>query len=261
MAANGQGGGDICVRRGVVLAPVVHPTRRLQAVVGLEARTWEERLGPRPPLGRTPQRGPVAVPVPLVRRRQEHLHGPPGAHQLVEPLQPVRLRAMDQGRQQQVVKLVRATQARRHLGPHFFQCGGVKARQIPRLNGQAPAQLHLAGAPLLQRGVVEVRVRLPVDYFVREHGGLHRVHEMGPDGARVQAGDEVLQPVYVHGLVEAIVEHLANYHVVRQLYGAGGRVLLAGGQSWEYRRHEVVRLHALDGQGIFLASPEAQDGQ
>ena len=159
------------------------------------------------------------------------------------------------------MQLVRATGAGATSARTFSRGGGVKARQVAGLDGQAPAQLDLAGTPLLQGGVVEVRVRLPVDDLMREHRRLHRVDEMGPDGAGMQAGDEVLEPVDVHGLVEAIVEHLAHDHVVGQLDRAGRRVLLARGQGGEDRRHEVVRLHALDGQGVFLPAPETQDGQ
>ena len=96
--ANGEGSGDVGVRWGLVLAADVFPTCRREAEVGLEARCREESLGPRASLGGTPQRGPAAVPAPCARPcGNQQLHGPAGAYQLLEPLQPVLPRAMDQG--------------------------------------------------------------------------------------------------------------------------------------------------------------------
>ena len=104
----------------------------------------------------------------------------PVATSSLEPVLPIGPGAVDQGGQQQVVELLRAAGSRRHLGPYFFQGGGVEAGQVTRLDGQAPAQLHLAGAPFLQRGVVEEGVRLAVDYLVRKHRRLDGVDEMRP---------------------------------------------------------------------------------
>ena len=264
MAPQSQSGGDVGVGRLLPLGAATATAssasleKRGEPVVGLKTAVREQRLGPVPPLGGAPEH---AAPLAFAPRRHEHFHGPPRGHQLPAPLLPVRPRSVDQGRQQQVVQLVRAPWARRHLGPDFFQSGAVEARQVPGFHGQAPAQLHLAGTSLLKGGVVEVGVRLAVYDLVRENRRFHRVDEMGPDRSRVQVGHEGLQPVDVHGLVEAIVEHLAHDYMVGQLDGAGRGVFLASGQGGENRRHEVVGLHALDRQGVLLPAPEAQDGQ
>ena len=54
------------------------------------------------------------------------------------------------------------------------------------------------------------------------------------------------QAVDVHGLVQAVVQGLADQQMVGDLQRAGRDVFLAGGQGREHRGHQVVGFHPLD---------------
>ena len=88
-----------------------------------------------------------------------------------------------------------------------------------------------------------------------------RLDEVDPGRPRLQTTEHGYQTVDVHGFVKTVVEGLADEDMVGNLDGPGRRVLLAGGQGGEDGRHQIVGLHPLDGQGVLLAPPEAEDGQ
>ena len=96
---------------------------------------------------------------------------------------------------------------------------------------------------------------------MRQHRRLGRVDEVHAHRAALHAAQEGDEPVHVHGLVQAVEEGLAYQHVIGDDHRTARRVLLARRQGREDRRHEVVGLHALDGQGVLLPAPEPQHRQ
>ena len=163
--------------------------------------------------------------------------------------------------QQQVVELFGTPEDRHGLVTDPLD--GVRIESAERLlvDGKAPPHLHRPGPALLEGGVVEEGERLPVQDLVGEHGGFRRLHEVDPDGSLFDAGHRLHQRVDVHGLVQAVVERLAHQDVVGDDDRPAGQVLLAGSESGEDGRHQVVGLHPLDGQRVLPAATEAQDGQ
>ena len=68
------------------------------------------------------------------------------------------------------------------------------------------------------------------------------------------------EPVGVEGLVQGVVDRLADQQVVGDLDRPGG-VVLAGGGLREHGGHQVVGLHALDRGRVAPPVAEAQDHQ
>src|SRR5439155_13747155 len=97
---------------------------------------------------------------------------------------------------------------------------GVEGAEVAGVLGKRAAEGDGAGASLLERGVVEVGVRLRVEHLVGEGGGLGRVLGVEADFACFYAVEDVLQTVDVHRLVHTIVDGLADDGVVRDLDGA-----------------------------------------
>ena len=159
------------------------------------------------------------------------------------------------------MQLLGAAQVRGGFGPDAVEGGGVEPAERLGVQGQAASQLHGPRPALLERSVVEEGEGLAVEDLVRQHGRLGRLHEVHAHRSGLHAPEQGHEPVDVHGLVQAVEERLAHQDVVGDHHRATRRVLLAGRQRGEDRRHEVVGLHALDRQGVLLAAPEAQHRQ
>ena len=87
-----------------------------------------------------------------------------------------------------------------------------------RLEGDAPPEGDRTRPPLLERGVVEERVRPAVHDLVAEHRGLGGVDAVHRDRARCGcAPTSSVEPGEVHRLGEAVVERLADDRVVGDL--------------------------------------------
>ncbi|MCH8974582.1 MAG: hypothetical protein IH869_05855, partial [Chloroflexi bacterium] len=104
--------------------------------------------------------------------------------QIVEPHAPLRRvggvlgdvgLAQHPQRQQRVVRLVDVADRRPRVLLLLRDGVGVQRAEVLRVLGQSPAQRDRAGAPLLQRRVVQEGIGHRVQDLVREDGGLERV--------------------------------------------------------------------------------------
>ncbi len=86
---------------------------------------------------------------------------------------------------------------------------------------------------------------------------LGRLDQVDADPARLDLGQQGAQTVGVEWLGEAVVDRLADQHVIGDGYGTGAGVLLTGGQGRPGRGQQVVGLHALQMDGTSLAPPRA----
>jgi hypothetical protein len=84
----------------------------------------------------------------------------------------------------------------------------VQLREIARGRGQAAAQRHGARAALLERCVVEERVRLAVQDLVRERRRLARVAQVQRELAALDRARDLDRAVDVERLVQAVVHRL-----------------------------------------------------
>ena len=145
------------------------------------------------PLRGRPQRHGVGADV---QRRH-----PARRRQFVEPALPRRLRLHDDQREQRVVQFVGIAHERprrlRHLGDcrriEQARCVGVEARRL--------TQRHRARAPLFERCIVEIGIRIGVEDFVTEGRRLRRVDRNGADLARFDATENREESVEVHCLL------------------------------------------------------------
>ena len=93
---------------------------------------------------------------------------------------------------------------------------------------------------------------------MRKRGRRRRLDRDGRDRAALQCVEHVLQAVDVHRLVQAVVDRLADEHVVGDPDRAG-EVLGTGRLIGEDGRHQVVGPHSNDLRRHFPAAGEPQD--
>ncbi len=86
----------------------------------------------------------------------------------------------------------------------------VEGAEVALVLGERAPQRHRARAALLERRVVEERVRLRVEDLVRERRRLGRVARVQADLAALDALEHVAQPVGVHRLDEAVAHASAR---------------------------------------------------
>ena len=191
-----------------------------------------------------------------------HQAGPAVGLQRVEPLGPFPMRTRRHQGEQQVVQLVRVAQPGTDLVEHDGHRLGVERGQFRRRDGQ-PVRTELAQAApqgqgarpaLLERRVVEIGEGSSAQNGVGEGRGLRRFDRVHGDGARLDPGPHVDQPLDREPFVEAVVHGLAGQHVVGHADRSGRRVLLAGGQPGPHGGEQVVGLHALQVDGAALAA-------
>ncbi len=229
----------------------------------MERGAGEERLDPRPAFRRRTTVTRAFASAPPVGRRTVTVVARPASARASNQARVVGLRVAGRRREQQVVQLLGPADVGRGLGADPAR-GRRRVEPAERLGveGEAPAQLDGPGPALLQRGVVEEGVGLAVQDLVGQHRRLGRVDEVDADRAAPPCGrSRATSPS------TSMASCRQSWRVWRTrtwsgiTTGPAARVLLAGGQGREHRRHEVVGLHALDGQGVLLPAPEPQHGQ
>ena len=231
------------------------------------ARRGDRRRGRTPPPGSSASTQPAPLDGAPQRRARSGAsspasargtRGPSGVDQLGEPARAwSSLGPADDQRQQQVVELLGVAHARARPRPAPARWRPASSRPSDfGLERQAAAQLHGAGAALLERGVVEERVGLAVEDLVREHRRLGRLDEVDPHRRPppcAAAGSTSPSTSIASCRQSSMVWRTSTWSGIS--IGPAGRVLLAGGQGREDRGHQVVGLHALDGQRVLLARP------
>ena len=155
------------------------------------------------------------------------------------------------------MQLLGVARSRRRLRPDLRDRVGVEMRQVVLLERDAAPELHGSRASLLEGCVVEESEGLAVQDLMREQRRLDCLDEMSADLTGAEALEQLSQALEVECLGHAVMHGLAHDRVVRDL-NRPSRVLLAGGQSGEDSRHEVVGLHPLDGGRDSLAPARAQ---
>ena len=183
-----------------------------------------------------------------------------GCAQLLQPGLPrhgFRRGQQHQG-EQQIVQLVGRPQIRGGLRDHLRDGCGIERSQRRGIAGieRAP-ELHRPRSPLLQRGVVEIRVRRRVQDLVRERRRLRRVAREQSQLAALHPLQQPAQTFDVHRLVEAVAQRLPDQGVIGGLDHAG-IVLLALRLRGEDLREQVVGAHAEDVEGDLLAGARPQ---
>ena len=125
---------------------------------------------------------------------------------------------------------------------------------------QHSPHLHGTRTPLFQRSIVEVRVRVRIQDFVRELRRHRRVDRQRANRATANPVEHPPQPVNIHGLGEHVLHHFLDQRMVGNLDIADD-VFLARSHVGEDRRHKIVAANALNLWRNFLAALEAQQRQ
>ncbi len=133
---------------------------------------------------------------------------------------------------------------------------GSRAARSRASSGSPRRVVDSPRAPLLQRGVVEEGVGAAVQDLLGEHRGDDRVHAVRHDLAGPQPDEHRGEAGEVHRLGATVVEGLAHHRMRGDLDRARD-VLLAGCEGGKDRRHQIVRLHALDRRRDAAAPPVA----
>ena len=124
------------------------------------------------------------------------------------------LRHPDQ-RQQGVVQFVRVADHRPGLFCHLGDRCRVQRAEIPgQVRRQAPAHLDGARPPLLERRVIQVRVRVGVQDLVAEGRRHGRVHREAADLAALDAPEHGHEAVHVHRLGQAVADGFPDQRMV-----------------------------------------------
>ena len=107
-----------------------------------------------------------------------------GGDERLEPRLPGGLGLHHHELEERVVQLLGVARLRARLLAHARDRLGVEPPELARVLGQPAAERHRARAALLERRVVEERVRPPVQDLVRERGRLARVAEVDAHARR-----------------------------------------------------------------------------
>ena len=201
-------------------------------------------------LGRAPQRDAVMVDEP----------GATAIVQLTPQRLPLGARRRHDQRAEQIVQVVGCLRPGRDLLVDARNRAGIKSRDRREIDVEPTPQRHRVGAPVLQLLVIEECVRPSGEDLVGKDRGLRCVDGMHLHCAALDGAQQCAQAIDVERFVERVVNRLAHDQVIGDL-DRSSDVLLARGRLREQRRHEVVRLHALDRRGIAATAAEAQDEQ
>ena len=126
--------------------------------------------------------------------------------------------------------------------------------------GQNPTHLHRTGSPLFQRRIVEIGVRVRVENFMRELRWHGRIHGHAADTAVIDSAQQIFQSVNIHRLGQHVFHYLIHQRVVGNL-NISHDIFLASGHIGEHRGQQIVRPHALNLRGNFLATLKTQQRQ
>ena len=135
----------------------------------------------------------------------------------------------------------------------------VEPPEVGRARRVEPAPpRHRPRAAFFEGGIVEERIRLRVQYLVRERRRLRQVAHAHRDLPPLDAGEQRHEPVGIHGLVQRVVEGLPHERVIGDL-ALAGQVLRARDLVREHHRDEVFGLHPLDGGRRLAPARPARD--
>ena len=220
---------------------------------GIEPGFRPERLELRQALGGDPKG----------RRRRVQPGHAPVARERFEQVGPARPRLRFFSGQktepdQAVVQLVGVRGLGPGFGAHASDRLGIEPAEVGRVLGRQPAPAHHGlGAALLERRVVEIGVRPGREHLERERRGLGQVARDDLDRARLERGQQPLQALDVHRVVQAVGDRLADQRVVGDLALADD-VLQAGELVGEDRRDQVLGVHARELRRHLAAAAEAR---
>ena len=163
--------------------------------------------------------------------------------------------------QERIVQLVRVG----GVGPGFLAHAadgiGIEPAEVGGALRIEPAPAHhRLGAPLLQRRVIEKRVRSCGEHFQRERRGLGQIARDCPDAARLQSAQQPLESLDIHRLFETVADRLAHQRMIRNLELAR-EILGARDLVRKHRAQQVFRRHARQRCRHLLAAPEARQGE
>ncbi len=162
-------------------------------------------------------------------------------------------------RKQRIVHLVR----RIGLGPGFGTnaVDGSRVEAAQALRGRivepAPRDDGLRTA-LLQRRVVQIRIRSRGQDFERERGRHRQVARYDLDRARFDLAQHALEALDVHRFVKAIVDGLIDQRMIGN-FARTDEIFRACDLVGKHGRHEIFRPHALQRRRHLLASAEARE--
>ncbi len=162
-------------------------------------------------------------------------------------------------REEEVVELVLVAEVGPALGANGGDGGGVElAGVVGDARRERAAQGDGAGAAFFGASLVEEGVGHGVDELVRELRGDGRVDGQAADGAGLDAAEDLVEAVDVHGFGQGVAHDLADERVVGDLDVADDG-LEAGGGLGEDVGEEVVGAGALDLRSDALAFLHAEE--
>ena len=130
--------------------------------------------------------------------------------------------------------------------------GGLRVEPAPGHDGLR--------APLLQRGVVQIGVGPRRQHLQRQRRRLGEVARDHADGAGLDAREQALQALDVHGLGQAVGDRLVHQRVVGHL-ALAGQVLGAGDLIGKDAADQVLGIHARELRRHLPAAAEARQRQ
>ncbi len=184
--------------------------------------------------------------------------------QLVEQRPPRRLRidlrlAQETQAEQRIVQLVGVARVGPHFLAHLADRIGVELAEVGRSLGVHPApRHHRLRATLFQRCVVEVRIRPRGEDFQRERRRLDEIAREHLDIAAFDRGKQLLEPVDIHRVVQAIADRLLHERVVRD-FAVADEVLAARHLVGKDRREQIFGRHALQLRRDLAPAAHAQE--
>ena len=96
----------------------------------------------------------------------------------------------------------------------FVDTAPIENAGAVEIVARRPAQLHRARAPLFQRCVVEISVRISVEDLVREDRGLGRIDCDRLHRAVFDIAKNIDETVEIHRFVQTVGQRLAHEHVI-----------------------------------------------
>src|SRR6185437_10629363 len=124
--------------------------------------------------------------------------------------------------------------------------GIENAGAADEIGSQRAAELNGAGAAFFEWSIVEKRVRIGVDDFMRKGRCSGVVDRDGPDLAIADGFDDAGKTIEIHRFVQAIVDGFADQGMVWNAW-LSGEIFGAGHLIGEDGGEKVVRAHALNG--------------
>ncbi len=148
----------------------------------------------------------------------------------------------------------------------------TKSRRI--LRRQSPANADRARPSLLERRIIEIRVRLRIEQLVRENRWFGEIDGQRPNPAVANSLQHRFQSVDVHCLMKAVVQgffdqrmvgrlnvHRADVVLARQLVRKYGGNQIIGAGALNLRRHSSATVVAKHRQGAGRIPAEASTKQ